>query len=97
MPDATVRANAPTMPRRLFLAAGPAAAVFAALRGVKASAHAPDDADADLFALVAEGKHWWGEIGTNCNLCDKVAAKQEGQEVLAEDQAKLDEAHEKMR
>src|SRR4051812_9414121 len=44
MPNATVRANARTMPRRLFLAAGPAAAVFLALRGAKASAKSALDA-----------------------------------------------------
>jgi hypothetical protein len=94
MPNATVRANAQTMPRRLFLAAGPAAAVFATLRGAKGSAISPEGADADLFALVGEGKHWWGRIDTYCTLCDSVAARNEGREVLPEDQAKLDEAQE---
>jgi hypothetical protein len=95
MPNAIVRANAQTMPSRLFLAAGPAAAVFATLRGAKASARAPEDADAELFALVEEGKHWNGEIDRLCTLCDSVAARNGGCEVLAEDEARLDEAHEK--
>ena len=35
MPNASVRANAQSMSRRLFLAAGPATAIFATLRGAR--------------------------------------------------------------
>src|SRR4051812_20440718 len=44
MPQRSLRASAPSMPRRLFLAVGPAAAVFMALRGAKASAKTALDA-----------------------------------------------------
>jgi hypothetical protein len=70
MPNATVRADAQAMPRRLFLAAGPAAAVFATLRGAKAVTDTSAASDSRLFELVAEGKHWWKEIGDACDLPD---------------------------
>jgi hypothetical protein len=93
MPNATVRANALAMPRRLFLAAGPAAAVFTALRGAKAIAHTPLAADSRLFELIAEGRRWWEQIGVYCTLCDNVVAERDGGEVQSEHQEKLDEAH----
>jgi hypothetical protein len=55
MPNDTLAANAASMPRRLFLSAGPAAAVFATLHGAKAvtaaAAALPSHPDAALFAL----------------------------------------------
>jgi hypothetical protein len=83
MPNATVRADAQTMPRRLFLAAGPAAAVFATLRGAKAVTDTSAASDSRLFELIAEGKHWWEEIGDACDLPDP----------SPEREAKLTEAH----
>jgi hypothetical protein len=83
MPNATVRANAQAMPRRLFLAAGPAAAVFATLRGAKAVTDTSAAADSRLFELIAEGKHWWKEIGDACDLPDPSPEREE----------KLAEAH----
>jgi hypothetical protein len=83
MPNATVRADAQTMPRRLFLAAGPAAAVFATLRGAKAVADTSAASDSRLFELIAQGKHWWEEIGHACDLPDP----------SPEREAKLTEAH----
>jgi hypothetical protein len=90
MPNATVRANAQTMPRRLFLAAGPAAAVFATLRVAKAVT--PAAADARLFELIAEGARQWKKMGDLLRLCDEVIARIEGREVLPEDEAERDEA-----
>jgi hypothetical protein len=90
MPNDTLAANAQAMPRRLFLAAGPAAAVFATLRGAKAVT--PSDADARLFELIEEGARQWKKMGDVLRLCDEVVAENEGREVLPEDEAKRDEA-----
>lgn len=60
-------AHSTTTSRRLFLAAGSAATVFAAVGAAAAAEALPADADARLFELVAEGKRWWKEI---CDICD---------------------------
>lgn len=73
------RANTTTTSRRLFLAAGPAAAVFGAL-----NTRAGALADASLFALVDQGKHLWKQIGDYANLCDSVLARNENREILPE-------------
>jgi hypothetical protein len=52
MPNDTLAANAASMPRRLFLAAGPAAAVFATLHSAKAVTDTPAAADPRLFELI---------------------------------------------
>jgi hypothetical protein len=80
------------MPRRLFLAAGSAAAVFTALQGATAMTAAPTSADADLFALVDQCKHWWGEMSKYSLLCDEVVAEEQSREVQPEHETLLEEA-----
>jgi hypothetical protein len=93
MPNDTLAANAQAMPRRLFLAAGPAAAVFATLRGAKAVTAAPAASDSRLFELIAEGKHWWKEVGDACHLPDPSPERDEKlAEAHSRNQGAFDEA-----
>jgi hypothetical protein len=88
MPNATVRANAQATPidRRLFLAAGSAAAVFAALRIAPAA-----EADPVLAAIechkIAADRH-----EAACGLTDEVAAEQAGREITIANEAEYSAA-----
>jgi hypothetical protein len=75
--------------RRLFLAAGPASAVFAAL-GVAAAIPALDP----VFAAIERHRAAWDAYGVTCYRTDDVLAKQQGREVTQADEDAVEEAGE---
>ncbi|PPQ40471.1 hypothetical protein CKO16_01620 [Rhodoblastus acidophilus] len=80
MPESTVSADATALPsRRLFLSAGPAAAVFAALGA--AAAASPANPDQRIFDLIMEMRAWTSKANspasdedTTAFCCDQQAA-----------------------
>jgi hypothetical protein len=86
MTNAIVRPAATGLPiptRRLFLAAGSAAAVFAT---VKRAAGSTDSAD-PIFAAIERHKEAWRAFDTACSRTDNVVAEEEGREVTEADEA----------
>jgi hypothetical protein len=75
--------------RRLFLAAGSAAAVCASLK----SAAALDLAD-PIFAAIERHNESWRVFGATCRGIDSVVARNEGREVTEADEATWSAANE---
>jgi hypothetical protein len=86
MPNATVRASATALPnssRRLFLAAGSAAAVFATVKRAAASTAGADP----IFAAIERHKLAFDTFCATCSRTDDVLAQEQGREVTEADEA----------
>jgi len=70
--------------RRLFLRSGSAVAVFGALATAAASEADP------IFAAIERHKKAFSDYGDACKLTDTVAARNEGREITANDEATFD-------
>lgn len=77
-----------TPSRRLFIAAGPASAVFAAL-GVAAAIPVLDP----VFAAIERHKSAWDAFDAACSLTDNALARQQGREVTKADEAAFERAN----
>jgi len=96
--------NTPT--RRLFLAAGPATAVFAALAQTKDSPPSPEPTPAPVadvsaiggddpfFAAIERHKRARADLNAVCGLTDEVLAEQEGRRITEADEAIYERASE---
>jgi hypothetical protein len=87
MPNPTVRANATALPnssRRLFLAAGTAAALCASLKGAAALGVDP------IFAAIKHHNEAWRAFDDTCSRADNALARNEGREVTEADKAAVE-------
>ena len=75
--------------RRVFLAAGPATAVFASL---SAAARAEARSSDQIFAAIAHHKATESRYCAACNLTDEVTAQREGRAVTQADGAEYEAA-----
>jgi hypothetical protein len=75
--------------RRLFLAAGSAAAVFATVKIAAAESVAVDP----IFAAVDRHREAWRAFDAACSRTDNVVAEQEGRDVTDADEAAYDAAN----
>jgi len=97
MPNLTVRASATALPnssRRLFLAAGTAAAVCATLKTAVGIAYAGAQPVDPIFAAIERHKTAWRAFSDACGLTDEVLAEEEGREVTEADEAAHNAAEE---
>jgi hypothetical protein len=78
-----------THSRRVFLAAGPAAAVFASL---SAAARAEALSSDPIFAAIARHEATEARYCAACKLTDEVAAEQEGRAIAPADEAEFEAA-----
>ena len=95
MPNPTIRASGTALPissRRLFLAAGTAAAVFTTVKIAAAAITSTDDDP--IFAAIERHKQLFRIFCDLSNRTDEVAAEEEGREVTEADEAALDAASE---
>jgi hypothetical protein len=90
MPNDTVRASATALPkssRRLFLAAGTAAAVCATLKSAAGLEVDP------IFAAIKRHNEAWRAFGDACPRIDDIVAENEGREVTEADEEAYEAAN----